>query len=89
MAPLRRPTIRCQYHYATDERQDSENRRNGDRIVLFFGSLNRTDIQNFLVRRVRNALIGQPHDSQNNQDDAEDSHIFAFFTTCAVGGPSM
>jgi hypothetical protein len=41
------------------------------------------------VRRVRNALIGQPHDSQNDQHDPEDSHIFAFFTTCAAGGPSM
>src|SRR6266404_1787139 len=73
----RNAAIRRQNDYPSDQRQSSDNGWYRNRVVLFFGGLDGADVQDLLVGGVGNALIGERQNSNDDQHDAEESHIYS------------
>src|SRR5260370_37345953 len=44
--------------------------------MLFLGCLNRTNVQNFLVRRVCNSLVGKRNGSEDDQQNPHERRAF-------------
>ena len=76
VAPSRNAAISCQDDYSSDQRQGSHDGWYRDCVVLFFGRLDRADVQDLLVGGVGNALISERQDSNDDQNDADESHMY-------------
>jgi hypothetical protein len=87
MARLRNATTRCQNDYSSDERQGSQDRWYRNRIVFFFGGVDGANVQDFFMRGVGDALIGERQYSNDDQHDANESHMFVSLTTFAASAP--
>src|SRR5262245_16317527 len=58
---------------AADHRDHAQDGRNRDRLGGLLGRLDRADVEDLLLLRVREALIGESADPENDQKDADES----------------
>src|ERR1700733_8514024 len=73
MKRLCRAPIRDEQNHSSDKLYPADDWRQWNRFVFLLGSLNRTDIDDFLLRRVSNALITEGNNPNDQQDDCDDS----------------
>src|SRR4051794_35698555 len=67
-------SVRNQNHYPSNQRQGTENRRNGNGVMFFLRGLDGPHVQNLLLRSVCEALISQGQHTNHQQNNAEWLH---------------
>jgi len=87
MVPSRTAATGCQNDYSPDQRQDSYDGWYRNRVVFFFSGLDGSDVQDLFMCGVSDALIGERQDSNDDQHDGNESHMFVSLTTSAASAP--
>lgn len=71
--PLTRPRSNDQEQNAACQGGDSDYRRKRNLLLGLGGGLNSSQVQNFLMLRIRDALIGERENSERNQQDTNEN----------------
>jgi hypothetical protein len=72
-------TISRHEDHAANQRADTEDGRQWNGLMLFASCLDRSDIQDLFLFCVRNSLIRESKDSENDEDNTNGLfHIFSF-----------